>query len=161
MPKKVTASQVKKQKSRDKKAPNAYEALLLQPPPRIPLPLGYVNLEGCLIEDPCIGDVADAELFVQNQMEKIACAMQQHTPATILVHELRQVITMTQDANEYARIMANHLLAFIHAIELLHHHTSDMYAVPRLMSLIPNINHFISAAKQTKRWIDIVLFSIT
>ena len=33
VPKKVAASQVKKQKSRDKKAPNAYEALLSQPPP--------------------------------------------------------------------------------------------------------------------------------
>ena len=143
LPKKVATSQVKKQKSRDKKAPNAYEALLQQPPLRIHMPFGYVNLEGCLIEDPRIGDVTDAELFIQNQMEKIACSIQQHTPSTILVHELSQTITLTENANEYARIMANHLLAFIHTIELLHHHTSNLHAVPKLVSLFPSIHQFL------------------
>ena len=137
VPKKVAASQVKKQKSRDKKAPNAYEALLSQPPPRIPMPLGYANLDGCLIENPRIGNTTDAELFVQDQMDKITCAKQQHKPSTILVHELSKTITLTQDADGYAYIMANHLLAFINAVELLHHYTSDLYAVPKLYGLVP------------------------
>ena len=70
--------------------------------------------------------------------------MQQHKPSTILVHELSQTITVTKNADGYARIIANHLLAFIHAIELLHQHTSDLYAVPKLVALFPNIYNFLT-----------------
>ena len=143
VPKKVAASQVKKQKSRDKEAPNAYEALLNQLPPRIPMELGYMDLNELLIENPCIGDTMDAELFVQAQMDNITSAKHKHKPSTILVYELSKTITLTQDADGYAYIMANHLLAFINSVELLHHYTSDLYAVPRLVALFPNIYDFL------------------
>ena len=102
-----------------------------------------MNLEGCLIEDPRIGDTTDTELFIQKQMDKITCAMQQHKPSMILVYELSKTITLTQNADGYARIMVNHLLAFIHAIDLLHQYTGDLYAVPKLAALFPNIYNFL------------------
>ena len=96
IPKKVTASQVKKQKSKEKKAPTAYEALLSQPPPRIPMELGYLDLDGLLIENPRIGDTTDAELFVQNQMDHIISAKRDHKPSTILVYELSSPVFLRE-----------------------------------------------------------------
>ena len=107
------------------------------------MPLGYLNLDGCLIENPRIGDTTDAELFVQDQMDTITCAKHKHKPSTILVQELSKTITLTQDVDGYAYIMANHLLAFINAVELLHHYTSDLYAVLRLVALFPNMYDFL------------------
>ena len=132
IPKKVTASQVKKQKSKEKKAPTAYEALLSQPPPRIPMELGYLDLDGLLIENPRIGNTTDAELFVQNQMDHIISAKRDHKPSMILVYELSKTITLSQDADGYAHVMANHLLAFIDAVDRLHHYTRNLYAVPNV-----------------------------
>ena len=96
---------MKKQKSKEKKAPTAYEALLSQPPPRIPMELGYLDLDGLLIENPRIGDTTDAELFVQNQMDRIISAKRDHKPSTILVNELSKTITLSQDADGYAHVM--------------------------------------------------------
>ena len=144
IPKKVTASQTKKQKSKDKKAPTAYEALLSQPPPRIPMELGYLDLDGeLLIENPRIGDTTDAELFVQKQMDLIISAKRDHKPSKMLVQELSKTITLSDDAEGYAHVMANHLLAFIDAVDRLHFYTRNLYAEPKLVALFPNIYEFL------------------
>ena len=105
--------------------------------------LGYLDLNELLIENPCIGDTIDAELFVQSQMDKIISAKRDHKPSTILVYELSKTITLSQDANGYAHVMAIHLLAFIDSVERVHHYTSNLYAVPKLVALFPNIYEFL------------------
>ena len=161
IPKKVTTSQVKKQKSKDKKAPTAYEALLNQPPPRIPVELGYLDLDDLLIEDPRIGDTTDAELFVQKQMDLIISAKCDHKPSKILVQELSKTITLSEDAEGYAHVMANHLLAFIDAVDRLHLYTRNLYAVPKLMALFPvymnsfETNRHCLYLRPTTNWPDI------
>ena len=144
IPKKVTTSQTKKQKSKDKRAPTAYEALLSQPPPRIPMELGYLDLDDeLLVENPRIGDTTDAEIFVQKQMDLIISAKRDHKPSKMLVEELSKTITLSDDAEGYAHVMANHLLAFIDAVDRLHFYTRDLYAVPKLVALFPNIYEFL------------------
>ena len=144
-PKKVTLSEVKKRRSQENKnksKPTAFEALMQQPAPRIAIPLGFVNTTDCLIGNENLVDLTDAQGFVHQQKRAFMDKPEQLHPSTMLVNELKSVISDRTASVTFGATMANHLVAFLKTVECLHEHQTSLFAIPHLVALFPPLDDY-------------------
>ena len=143
IPKKAATSTEKKQKSRAKaQERNPFEQIMQQTAPRVPFSLGYIDEDGYepLVMSLC--DTSDAEYYVQSQYNLYLTEMRHIHVSEILVRELRALTPGSDLGEEFATQRAQHILAFVTAVDQLHQRSNGLYAVPKLRALFPTINQY-------------------
>ena len=121
IPKKVSASTEKKQKSKGKpKERTPFEHIMQQTTPRVPFSLGYIDTQ-CY--EPLVmplHNTNDAEFYIQQQQDLYLSALEHIHASDILVQELCALTVDKDLGEEFAVLRAKHLLVFITAVDELH-----------------------------------------